>query len=66
MGIGRHEIRSDFGLRLQLKIYVDISVRWVVLLWLLVVFHYFNLKEALMDSFTSVMLFGAALVPVSG
>ena len=58
--------RSVLGLRVRVKVTVDVSVRWAVVLGALAVHNCLKLWEALMDSFTCVVLFGAALMPVSG
>ena len=52
-------------MRVRVKVKVDVSVRWAVVYGALAVHNCLKLWEALMDSFTSVVLFGAALMPVS-
>jgi hypothetical protein len=60
------EDKSVLGLRVRVKVKIDVSVRWGVVVGALAVFNCLKLMEALMNSFTSVVLFGAALMPVSG
>jgi hypothetical protein len=58
--------QSVLGLRVRVKVTIDVSVRWGVVIGASAVYHCLKLMEALMNSFTSVVLFGAALMPVSG
>lgn len=48
-----------------MNVMFDVSVRWDVVFGALAVNCYLDLKEMLMNGFTSVVLFGAALLPVS-
>jgi hypothetical protein len=48
------------------KVTFEVSVRWWLVLGVLAVFCLLKLKEAIMDSCTSVVLSGAALLPASG
>jgi hypothetical protein len=58
--------KSVLGLRVRVMVTVDVSVRWAFVFCMSAVFNCLKLKEALMNSIISVVLFGAALLPVSG
>ena len=53
-------------MRVRVTLVFDVSVRWGVVLWVLAAFSCLKLKETLMNSYISVVLFGAALLPVPG
>jgi hypothetical protein len=57
---------SVFGLRIRLTVTIDVSVRWVQVFLSSAISYCLQCKESLMDSISCLVLFGAALLPVSG
>jgi len=63
--------KSDLGLRVQVKLVVDISVRWSISLWVSVLYlcvkaaicSLDQLKETIMTIRDAMVLVGAALLP---
>lgn len=57
---------SSVGLRVQVKLGVDISVRWSLSIGSGVAQNIFEALEKLMDHLTAIVFVGAALLPVPG